>query len=86
MPSMHPYSPILKDVILMVSCPLCTKWGIFLYSLGFAIILISILNIIPFNYAVWIGLGLIFSAYIVPNLIKTDTCNDAEGRCTTKNR
>ena len=65
----------------MVSCPLCSKLGVLLLCIGFAILLISTFDILPFQYTGWLGLGFVLSAYIVPNLVKTDTCKTGKGEC-----
>lgn len=42
--------------------------------------LIAVMNIIQFEYTIWLGLGLVISSYIVPNLVKNDNCDD--GSCS----
>ncbi len=66
----------------MAACPLCTKTGIILIGIGFAFMFLGSFRIIPVQYSIWVALGFIISAYIVPNLIKTDTCRD--GSCSVK--
>lgn len=66
----------------MVTCPLCTKTGLLLLSIGFAVMLLGAIEIISNQFIMLIGLGFVISAYIVPNLIKTNSCED--GSCEVK--
>jgi len=68
----------------MVTCPLCTKTGLLLLSIGFAVMLIGAVEIISNQFIIYIGLGFVISAYIVPNLIKTKTCK--AGSCEMKQK
>ncbi len=69
-------------------CPLCTKTGVVLFSIGTIFILLGIIHILPTLYSMWLGIGIIFSAYIIPNLISLKTCRngtcDASGKTTRK--
>ena len=66
----------------MVSCPLCSKTGMLLLMIGFAILLISTIPNFHSQLFMFVGLGFVLSAYIVPNFIKTKECSD--GTCDTK--
>ena len=63
----------------MVGCPLCTKTGLVLIIIGFSILFLGSMQIFPTDFTMWLGLGVIISAYIVPNFMKTKTC--ADGSC-----
>jgi len=47
----------------MNTCPLCSRYGLALFVAGLIVMLL------PFQYALWLGMILIIAAYIVPNLI-----------------
>jgi len=47
----------------MSTCPLCSSYGLTLFITGLVIMLL------PFQCALWLGMALIISAYIIPNLI-----------------
>ncbi len=66
----------------MFGCPLCTKSGILLFGIGFGMIFLVILHILPNPTFTWLGIGFIISAYIIPNVLKVYSCND--GSCSTK--
>ena len=61
----------------MVTCPLCTKIGLLLLSIGFTVMLLGAIEIISNQFIMLIGLGFVISAYIVPNLIKSNSCKDS---------
>ena len=60
----------------MVSCPFCSKIGLFMVGIGFMMIIISMMDILFSQYLVYVGLGLVISAYIIPDLIKSKKCKD----------
>ena len=64
----------------MFACPLCTKTGILLFSIGFGMIFLVILHILPTPAFTWIGIGFIISAYIIPNILKINSCSDGSCR------
>ena len=60
----------------MVSCPFCSKIGLFLVGIGFLLIILSMIDNFFSKYLVFIGLGFVISAYFIPDLIKSKTCKD----------
>jgi hypothetical protein len=68
----------------LVTCPLCTKIGLLLIGIGFAFMFLGSFRVLPVQYSMWISLGFIISAYIIPNFMKTDTCRD--GTCNSNQK
>lgn len=68
----------------MVGCPLCTKTGLVLIIIGFSILFLGTMSIFPKDLTMWLGLGIIISAYIVPNVIKSKTCDT--GSCSIEQK
>ena len=73
-----------------MGCPLCTRWGMILVISGLGALFLS--NLYPF--LMYISIGLIISAYIVPSLLPrlsqkyaacdADAKSDPTGACSVE--
>ena len=60
-----------------MGCPLCTPWGLILVISGMAAVVLS--SFLPF--LIYIGIGLVVAAYIVPFLITRPKDEEQNQNC-----